>query len=126
MASFIVTIPDDYIPAIEAEFLVVSAGGGTSANNSTEYFQASVVETVRQKAELYKVGSYHEGVVTVQPKFLTDGRGNPNYTGSDAVTYKPNYPADNGGTPWANGDQWTDSVTSVVYTYTDGSWEVPA
>jgi hypothetical protein len=130
MQTFTISIPSELIPAIEAEYLAVSTGGGTSASSAAEYFEASVIESVRQRAALYKVGGYHPGVVTVQPRFLADGRGNPNYTGADALPYVVVYPVDNDGEVWANGDQWTDPVTSTVYEYTvdeegNGSWGTP-
>jgi len=141
MATFTINIPDELIPAIQAEYLAVSTGGGTSASSAAEYFEASVIESVRQRADIYQVGNYHPGVVTVQPRFLADGRGNPAYTGADALPYVVVYPANNGVTTdpdtgeetvveWANGDQWTDPVTSIVYEYSvdeegNGSWGPP-
>jgi len=141
MQTFTISIPSELIPAIEAEYLAVSTGGGTSASSAAEYFEASVIESVRQRAVLYKVGGYHPGVVTVQPRFLADGRGNPNYTGADALPYVVVYPANNGVTTdpdtgeetvveWTNNDQWTDPVTSIVYEYRvdeegNGSWGPP-
>ncbi len=138
MAQFTIEIPDELLPAIEAEYLAVSNGGGTAATSAAEYFQGSIQESVRQRAELYGVGSYHQGVVTIQPRFLVDGRGNPDYTGADALPYVVVYPANNGVTtdavtgeetvvPWADGDQWTDPVTSTVYEYSvdeegNGTW----
>ena len=141
MATFTINIPDELIPAIQAEYLAVSTGGGTSASSAAEYFEASVIESVRQRADIYQVGNYHPGVVTVQPRFLADGRGNPAYTGADALPYVVVYPANNGVTTdpdtgeetvveWTNGDQWTDPVTDVVYEYSvdeegNGSWGPP-
>lgn len=130
MATFTINIPDELIPAIEAEYLAVSTGGGTSASSAAEYFEASVAESVRQRAEIYEVGNYHKGVVTVEPRFLADGRGNPAYTGADALPYVVVYPVDNGGEAWADGNQWTDPVTSTVYEYSvdeegNGSWGTP-
>jgi hypothetical protein len=126
MAQFTVEIPDDLLPAIEAEYLAVSTGGGTSAATAAEYFEASCVESVRQRAEIYEVGSYYKGAVTIEPRFLADGRGNPAYTGPDAVPYVVIYPADNEGVDWVSGDQWTDPVTGTVYEFTDGVWAEPA
>jgi hypothetical protein len=130
MATFTINIPDELIPAIQAEYLAVSTGGGTSASSAAEYFEASVIESVRQRADIYQVGNYHPGVVTVQPRFLADGRGNPAYTGADALPYVVVYPTDNDGVAWANNDQWTDPVTDVVYEYSvdeegNGSWGPP-
>ena len=54
MAQFTLDIPDELLPALAAEFSLVQ--GSTAATTAEEYFAASVVETVRQRAELYKVG----------------------------------------------------------------------
>jgi hypothetical protein len=83
MADFSLTIPDELLPALAAEFLIVSTGGGTEATSVEEYFAGSVVEIVRQRAEIYKVGPYFEGAV--EPKFLIDGMPNPAYQGADAI-----------------------------------------
>ena len=135
--DFTISIPDELLPALVAEFSTVQ--GSTSAETAEEYFAASVVETVRQRAELYEVGPYFVGAV--EPRFLADGRGNPAYTGPDAIPYVVVYPANNGVTvdpdtgeetvvEWADGDQWTDPVTDVVYEYSvdedgNGSWGPP-
>ena len=58
MAQFSLTIPDELLPALAVEFGIVSAAGGTEATTPEEYFAGSVVETVRQRAEIYKVGPY--------------------------------------------------------------------
>lgn len=87
MAEFSLTILDELLPALQAEFLIVSTAGGTEATTAEEYFAASVVETVRQRAEIYKVGPYFEG--PLQPKFLADGSPNPDYTGDDAIVIPP-------------------------------------
>jgi hypothetical protein len=71
MADFSLTIPDELLPALAAEFSIVSAAGGTEATTVEEYFQASVVETVRQRAEIYKVGPYYVG--PINPQFNADG-----------------------------------------------------
>lgn len=83
MSQFSVEIPDDLLPALAAEFAIVSSAGSTDATTAEEYFAASVVETVRQRAEIYKVGPYFVGAV--EPKFLADGSPNPAYTGTDAL-----------------------------------------
>ena len=124
--DFTISIPDELLPALAAEFSTVE--GSTSAETAEEYFAASVVETVRQRAELYEVGPYFIGAV--EPRFLADGRGNPAYTGPDAIPYVVVYPVDNDGVAWTNGDQWTDPVTDVVYEYSvdedgNGSWGPP-
>ena len=71
MAQFTIEIPDQLLPALAAEFLIVSAAGGTQATTPEEYFQASIVETVRQRAEAYKVGPYYVG--SVDPQYNADG-----------------------------------------------------
>lgn len=71
MAQFSLTIPDELIPALVAEFGIVSAAGGTDATTPEEYFEASIVETVRQRAEAYKVGPYYVG--PIPPQFNADG-----------------------------------------------------
>ncbi len=87
MSQFSVEIPDDLLPALAAEFAIVSSAGSTDATTAEEYFAASVVETVRQRAEIYKVGPYFVGAV--EPKFLADGSPNPAYTGPDAIVIPP-------------------------------------
>lgn len=118
MAKFTIDIPDHLLPALAAEFATVQSS--TTAKNPEEYFMASVIEIVRQRAEHYEVGPYFKGIV--QPRFLADGRGNPAYTGADAIPYVVVYPADNSGAKWTNGDQWTDPVTGKVYEFVDGEW----
>ena len=83
MADFSLTIPDELLPALQAEFLIVSTAGATDATSAEEYFAGSVVETVRQRAEIYKVGPYFVGAV--EPRFLADGTPNPAYIGDDAI-----------------------------------------
>ena len=142
--DFTISIPDELLPALAAEFSTVQ--GSTSAETAEEYFAASVVETVRQRAELYEVGPYFVGAV--EPRFLADGRGNPAYTGPDAIPYVVVYPEtttvttevtdpdtgevtqETNDVAWTNGDQWTDPVTDVVYEYSvdedgNGSWGPP-
>jgi hypothetical protein len=70
MAQFTVEIPDELLPALVAEFSLVQ--GSVSATTPEEYFAASVVETVRQRAEVYKVGPYFAG--PVDPQFRADGK----------------------------------------------------
>lgn len=70
MAQFTIDIPDELLPALAAEFSTVQ--GSTTATTPEEYFTASVVETVRQRAELYKVGPYFVG--PVNPQFRADGK----------------------------------------------------
>jgi hypothetical protein len=71
MAQFTLTIPDELLPALAAEFSIVSAAGGTEAATAEEYFAASVVEIVRQRTEIYKVGPYYVG--PIPPQFNADG-----------------------------------------------------
>jgi hypothetical protein len=70
MAQFQIDIPDELLPALVAEFGLVQ--GTTAAASPEEYFAASVVETVRQRAEIYKVGPYYAG--PVDPQFRQDGK----------------------------------------------------
>ena len=70
MAQFTIDIPDELIPALVAEYSLVQ--GSTTAATPEEYFSASVVETVRQRAEIYKVGPYYVG--PVDPQFQQDGK----------------------------------------------------
>ena len=67
--DFTISIPDELLPALEAEFSLVQ--GSTPATTAEEYFSASVVETVRQRAELYQVGPYYVG--PTPPQFNPDG-----------------------------------------------------
>lgn len=71
MSQFTLDIPDELLPALVVEFSIVSAGGGTTATTPEEYFAASVVETVRQRAELYAVGPYYVG--STPPVWNADG-----------------------------------------------------
>jgi hypothetical protein len=68
--DFAIAIPDELLPALVAEFSLVQ--GSTTATTPEEYFTASVVETIRQRAELYKVGPYYVG--PVDPQFQADGK----------------------------------------------------
>jgi len=70
MAQFTIEIPDELLPALVVEFSLVQ--GSTTATTPEEYFQASIVETVRQRAEVYKVGPYYAG--PVDPQFRADGK----------------------------------------------------
>jgi len=69
MAQFTIDIPDELLPALVVEFGLVQ--GSTTATTPDEYFSASVVETVRQRAEIYKVGPYFTG--PIDPQFRADG-----------------------------------------------------
>lgn len=108
-----VTIPEELVPAIKAEYLIAM---GTYSNISIhDYFERSIIEFIRQRAEIYKVGPYYDG--PTQPRFLQDGRGNPLYTGENPAPYYVEYPSDNYGRPWVNGDTWTDPYTNITYQY---------
>jgi hypothetical protein len=69
MAQFVVDIPDELLPALVVEFSLVQ--GSIAATTLEEYFSASIVETVRQRAEIYKVGPYYVGPTL--PQFNADG-----------------------------------------------------
>ena len=69
MAQFTIEIPDELLPALVVEFGLVQ--GSTTATTPEEYFEASIVETVRQRAEIYKVGPYYVG--PIPPQFNADG-----------------------------------------------------
>ena len=69
MAQFTIDIPDELLPALVVEFGLVQ--GSTTAATPEEYFQGSIVETVRQRAEIYKVGPYFTG--PTDPQFNADG-----------------------------------------------------
>ena len=71
MAQFVLELPDELLPALAAEYHLVSSNGGTEATSAEEYFVASVVETVRQRAEIYKVGPYYVG--PIPPQYNADG-----------------------------------------------------
>ena len=70
MAQFTIDIPDELLPALVVEFSLVQ--GSTAATTPEEYFQDSIVETVRQRAEVYQVGPYYVG--PVDPQFRADGK----------------------------------------------------
>lgn len=69
MAQFTIDIPDELLPALAVEFGLVQ--GSVPATTPDEYFAASIVETVRQRAEIYKVGPYYFG--PIDPKYNADG-----------------------------------------------------
>ena len=69
MAQFTIDIPDELLPALAVEFGFVQ--GSVPATTPEEYFAASIVETVRQRAEIYKVGPYYFG--PIDPQFNADG-----------------------------------------------------
>jgi hypothetical protein len=80
-------LPDELLPALLAEFLIVSTGDGTDAESPEDYFVASIINTVDQRARIYEVGPYFTGAK--EPRFLADGMPNPDYTGPDAIVLPP-------------------------------------
>ena len=71
MALFELDVPDELLPALVAEFYIVATAGATEATTPEEYFAGSVIETLRQRAELYRVGEYYVG--PIPPQFNADG-----------------------------------------------------
>ena len=71
MAQFTVDIPDELLPALAVEFSIIHAANAHPATTPEEYFAASIVETVRQRAEIYKVGPYYVG--SIPPVWNADG-----------------------------------------------------
>lgn len=69
MTQFTINIPDELLPALIAEFSLIQ--GSNNFKNLEEYFSASVIEIIRQRAEIYKVGPYYVG--PVNPQFNQDG-----------------------------------------------------
>lgn len=130
--NYTITIPDNLVPGIVA---TASVEGKTAEQVIGEY----AVAVANKACQDLKVGPYYVGPSI--PRLISDGRGNPAYTGPDAIPYVVIYPPNNGITvdpdtgeetvvEWANGDQWTDPVTSTVYEYTvdeegNGSWGTP-
>ena len=130
--NYTITIPDNLVPGIVA---TASVEGKTAEQVIGEY----AVAVANKACQDLKVGPYYVGPSV--PRLIEDGRGNPAYTGPDAIPYVVVYPANNGVTvdpdtgeetvvEWADGDQWTDPVTDVVYEYSvdeegNGSWGPP-
>ena len=130
--NYTITIPDNLVPGIVA---TASVEGKTAEQVIGEY----AVAVANKACQDLKVGPYYVGPSV--PRLIEDGRGNPAYTGPDAIPYVVVYPANNGVTidldtgeetvvEWADGDQWTDPVTSIVYEYSvdedgNGSWGPP-
>lgn len=73
MASFTLTIPDELLPAVVAEFnwMKLKASDQFPFTTPEEYLQASVVEVLRQRCRDYKVGQFYVGVTP--PLFNPDG-----------------------------------------------------
>jgi hypothetical protein len=80
-------LPDQLLPALLAEYLIVSTGDGTDAESPEEYFVASIINTVDQRARIYEVGPHFTGAK--EPRFLQNGMPNPDYTGPDAIVLPP-------------------------------------
>jgi hypothetical protein len=80
-------LPSQLLPALLAEYLIVSSGDGTAAESPEEYFIGSIIETVDQRARIYQVGPYFTGAK--EPRFLQNGTPNPDYTGPDAIVLPP-------------------------------------
>jgi len=130
--NYTITIPDNLVPGIVA---TASVEGKTAEQVIGEY----AVAVANKACQDLKVGPYYVGPSV--PRLIEDGRGNPAYTGPDAIPYVVVYPANNGVTidpdtgeetvvEWTNNDQWTDPVTSIVYEYSvdeegNGSWGPP-
>jgi hypothetical protein len=126
--NYTITIPDNLVPGIVA---TASVEGKTAEQVIGEY----AVAVANKACQDLKVGPYYVGPSV--PRLIEDGRGNPAYTGPDAIPYVVVYPANNGVTTdpdtgeetvvkWTNNDQWTDPVTGIVYEFTDGVWAEPA
>lgn len=129
--NYTITIPDNLVPGIVA---TASVEGKTAEQVIGEY----AVAVANKACQDLKVGPYYVGPSI--PRLISDGRGNPAYTGPDAIPYVVIYPSNNVTVDpdtgeetvveWANGDQWTDPVTSTVYEYSvdeegNGSWGTP-
>ena len=130
--NYTITIPDNLVPGIVA---TASVEGKTAEQVIGEY----AVAVANKACQDLKVGPYYVGPSV--PRLIEDGRGNPAYTGPDAIPYVVVYPANNSVTidpdtgeetvvEWTNNDQWTDPVTSIVYEYSvdedgNGSWGPP-
>ena len=80
-------LPDELLHALLAEFLIFYTGDGTDAESPEEYFVASIINTVDQRARIYEVGPHFTGAK--EPRFLADGMPNPEYTGPDAIVLPP-------------------------------------
>lgn len=71
MASFVLTIPDELLPGLQAEFNLLTTQGDFPFGTPEEYLQASAVELLRQRCQAYHVGPYYVG--PVPPPFNPDG-----------------------------------------------------
>jgi len=137
--NYTITIPDNLVPGIVA---TASVEGKTAEQVIGEY----AVAVANKACQDLKVGPYYVGPSV--PRLIEDGRGNPAYTGPDAIPYVVVYPEtttvttevtdpdtgevtqETNDVAWADGDQWIDPVTDVVYEYSvdeegNGSWGPP-
>ena len=137
--NYTITIPDNLVPGIVA---TASVEGKTAEQVIGEY----AVAVANKACQDLKVGPYYVGPSV--PRLIADGRGNPAYTGPDAIPYVVVYPEtttvttevtdpdtgevtqETNDVAWTDGDQWTDPVTDVVYEYSvdedgNGSWGPP-
>ena len=137
--NYTITIPDYLVPGIGATAFVE---GKTVEQVIGEYALA----VANKACQDLKVGPYYVGPSI--PRLISDGRGNPAYTGPDAIPYVVIYPEtttvttevtdpdtgevtqETNDVAWTNNDQWTDPVTSIVYEYSvdeegNGSWGPP-
>jgi hypothetical protein len=124
--NYTITIPDNLVPGIVA---TASVEGKTAEQVIGEY----AVAVANKACQDLKVGPYYVGPSI--PRLISDGRGNPAYTGPDAIPYVVIYPEtktvttevtdpetgmvtqETSSVAWEVGDQWTDPVTDVVYEY---------
>jgi hypothetical protein len=116
--DYTVTIPDNLVPGI--------VGTASVEGKSPEQVIADYAVAVANKAcQDLKVGPYYVGPSV--PRLIEDGRGNPAYTGPDAIPYVVIYPPNNVTVDpdtgeetvveWVDGDEWTDPVTEILYHY---------
>jgi|688.fasta_scaffold07757_15 hypothetical protein len=80
--EFSFSVPNELLPALIAEFHIVKESQATLAETPEEYFIESILRTLQQRAQTYRVGPYFRG--PRQPQFLQDGTPNPSYNPEDA------------------------------------------
>lgn len=66
MAQFTLDVPDELLPGLVAEISTLQ-----DKVTPEEYFQASAVELLRQRCQVYKVGPYYTG--PTPPQFNQNG-----------------------------------------------------
>lgn len=71
MATFTLTIPDELLPGLAAEFHLLTIAGNSDYATPEAYLQASAVELIRQRCQQYRVGPYW--VPAAPPVFNADG-----------------------------------------------------